>query len=287
MIRTTNAVRCILALAGLSLHLLVAQPSASDSSKPFNPISRGLKDLWIQAQAPFAVSAEHAPWAVAGAAVFGGLLLADQSIHDAIDPPKWEGTSAGHVSQTVTGFGALYGLGFLAGFTSYGFLAGDEKAKETSYLAAEAFVTAGFWTQTLKLLSGRERPPDRTQAGGKWTGPFAVSFSRHFSHFDSFPSGHTSTAFSIATVFAEQYAETPGVPLLSYTLASLVGISRITVNRHWASDVFAGAVIGYLCAREVLANNPSEVSRREDQSETRWMIIPHEREYGLSVIIRF
>ncbi len=264
---------------------VLSQQDAPDSSDSFNPVARGLKDLWIQAKAPFAISSEDAPWVIAGAASLSGLLLADQSLYDAVDPVSLEGTTTGKISQGVTSLGAANGIIFLAGFAGYGFIAQDDKALETSYLAAEAFVTSGIWTQVSKALSGRERPFARTRGGGAWTGPFGSSFSRHFSDFDSFSSSHTSTAFSIATVFAAQYSETPIVPILSYGVAGLVGLSRVTVNRHWPSDVFAGALVGYLCARQVLTHNPSEVSRSRNRSESSWILVPQSD--GFSLVVRF
>ena len=53
------------------------------------------------------------------------------------------------------------------------------------------------------------------------------------------------------------------MPIISYGLASLVGISRIIEDTHWASDVFVGAVLGYLTSIEILKNNPSELSRKQ------------------------
>jgi membrane-associated phospholipid phosphatase len=70
--------------------------------------------------------------------------------------------------------------------------------------------------------------------------------------FDAFPSGHTATAFSIAAVFASQYNETKVVPILFYSGATLVGISRLTEHEHWASDVFVGALLGYLSGKQVV-----------------------------------
>jgi len=274
-------------MTAVCVPVLNGQYATVDSTEEFNPIARGFKDLWIQAKAPFSISSDDAPWVVGGAVTFSALLLTDQALYDAVDPPRLDGTTTGKASQVVTKFGATYGLGVLAGFAGYGFLASDQKALETSYLAAEAFVTSGLWTQVLKMIAGRERPGSRTQSGGKWTGPFSSSFSRHFTDFDSFPSGHTSTAFSLATVFASQYSETPVVPIISYSLAGLVGVSRISVNRHWPSDVFTGAVIGYLCARQVLAWNPSELSRSRDHSKTSWILVPNPQQHGLSVLVRF
>jgi hypothetical protein len=52
----------------------------------------------------------------------------------------------------------------------------------------------------------------------------------------------TATAFSIATIFASMYKDKPLIGIVSYSLASMVGISRLTEHAHWASDVFADGV---------------------------------------------
>lgn len=69
----------------------------------------------------------------------------------------------------------------------------------------------------------------------------------------SFCSGHTSSAFSIATVFAEQYKDSPYVPAVAYGLATLAGLSRIYDNKHWASDAFVGAALGYFIGKSVVS----------------------------------
>ncbi len=68
----------------------------------------------------------------------------------------------------------------------------------------------------------------------------------------SFSSGHTATAFSIATIIANEYGNQPLVPPLSYSLAFLAGWSRMNDNKHWASDVIFGAAIGYFTAKAIL-----------------------------------
>ena len=80
----------------------------------------------------------------------------------------------------------------------------------------------------------------------------ALSLKYPDASFDSFASGHTAIAFSIATVFASQYNHTPVIPILSYTAATMVGLSRLTENKHWSSDVFVGALAGYLCGKRVV-----------------------------------
>ena len=69
---------------------------------------------------------------------------------------------------------------------------------------------------------------------------------------ESFPSGHTSIAFSGATFLDKRYGHKIGIP--AYIMASFVGYSRVYAEKHYWEDVFAGAAIGYgltlLCTKE-------------------------------------
>lgn len=67
--------------------------------------------------------------------------------------------------------------------------------------------------------------------------------------YNSFPSGHTATAFMGAELLRREYGEEyPAIAIAGYTVAGGVGIMRMYNNRHWASDVLAGAGIGILSA---------------------------------------
>jgi hypothetical protein len=64
---------------------------------------------------------------------------------------------------------------------------------------------------------------------------------------NSFPSGHTATAFMSASFLHKEYAHVnPLYSVLGYTMSSYTGISRSLNNRHWLSDILAGAGIGIL-----------------------------------------
>ena len=60
----------------------------------------------------------------------------------------------------------------------------------------------------------------------------------------SFPSGHAVGAFALAAVFSARYRDHRWVPWVAYGVATLVGFSRITLQSHFPSDVFAGSVLG-------------------------------------------
>jgi membrane-associated phospholipid phosphatase len=69
----------------------------------------------------------------------------------------------------------------------------------------------------------------------------------------SFPSSHTTVAFAMATSVASVYGkEHVLVPPLAYGMATLVGLSRINDNAHWATDVMAGAALGFVSAKSSL-----------------------------------
>jgi hypothetical protein len=73
---------------------------------------------------------------------------------------------------------------------------------------------------------------------------------------NSFPSGHTTQAFAAATIFAKEYGyRSPWYSIGAYTVATGVGAMRILNNRHWFSDVLAGAGIGVLSANLVYATH--------------------------------
>jgi hypothetical protein len=62
---------------------------------------------------------------------------------------------------------------------------------------------------------------------------------------NSFPSGHTATAFMSATMLHKEYGwRSPWFSIGGYTVAAVTGVSRIMNNKHWMSDVVAGAAIG-------------------------------------------
>jgi membrane-associated phospholipid phosphatase len=129
-------------------------------------------------------------------------------------------------------------------------------------LASQAYLCATIF-EGLKYISGRQRPnyydPETNENAPTWHGPI-YQFKKidgqkpPVNSYTSFPSGHTMVAFAAATVFAMEYRDRPLVPIISYSAASLIGISRLTENKHWASDVFGGAVLGYLCGKLVVNN---------------------------------
>lgn len=67
---------------------------------------------------------------------------------------------------------------------------------------------------------------------------------------NSFPSGHTATAFAAAEFLRQEYkTKSPWYGILGYAVATTTGILRVYNNRHWVSDIVAGAGIGIISTK--------------------------------------
>lgn len=201
-------------------------------------------------------------WRTAGefALVAGGLALADEPIQKFALNLRNHNPSLQNVSKYVTNFGGTYEAYILGGLGAYGFVLHNDKMQTTTLLATQAYITGGAIESVLKFLTGRQRPyftdSTRVQAEPTFHGPlYKTPRDPNGGRTNSsFPSGHTTVAFAAATVFAMEYRNKPLVPILSYSAATLIGLSRITENKHWATDVLCGATIGYLMGRLVVNN---------------------------------
>ena len=145
--------------------------------------------------------------------------------------------------------GKWYLAGLLGGMYIYGVAAGDGHTETAALLTGKAVLLTGGYTLLLKGLFQRERPYAGDPANpDNWKGPLGGWGD------NSFPSGHSSVAFAAATVLSAYYHEHRWVGITAFSLASLVSVSRIYDDRHWASDVFAGAAFGYAIGRLVYNN---------------------------------
>ncbi len=143
-------------------------------------------------------------------------------------------------------YGEWYSIGSVAGaFGVYGLLAHDNASKKISIELLQAGIYAEALTEMLKIGIGRARP---------LTGESAFTF-RPFTFFDdnfhSLPSGHATSAMALSTVMS-RHARTTAFKILAYVPAGFTLFSRIYQNKHWLSDEFLGATIGYFVGNWVV-----------------------------------
>jgi membrane-associated phospholipid phosphatase len=161
----------------------------------------------------------------AGAAVGSS---ADDEVRESVNS---SGSGWGRTFQTAGG--PVWGSLFTAAMFTAGRFSDHARFRAMTYDMVDAVVLNFGYSQVLKVAVGRERPNGQNN--------------------QSFPSGHASNAFTIATVAERHYGWKLGVP--AYIIAGVVGASRIQQDKHYVSDVLAGATLGYIVGRTVVRVN--------------------------------
>ncbi|OWW18456.1 hypothetical protein AYR66_00435 [Noviherbaspirillum denitrificans] len=223
-----------------------------------------------------------------------GTLVLDDFVHVIRSPSQWtdeEWRHAGIAAASVVAVGALLDrraydrsvrmrareneqraknferigtngtvLTVLGGF----YIAGRMGNAESMYVAqdglASSLIASAVITPALKLIVGRKRP--RENEGTLTLSPFSDKNS-------SFPSGHTTQAFVLASTIASHYDEL-WVKSLVYGLATMTGVARAYHGAHFTSDVVAGALVGTYVGKSVAAYN----SARRTNVNSTFSIMP-------------
>ena len=170
-----------------------------------------------------------------GVAAVGGLsalMLLDHPVQRYAQHNN--GTGADNVADVVRHFGQpeVYGS-VTIGLVAAGLVAHRPEVARAGGRLALSLALAGAAVEGGKLLFGRPRPEQSLDADG---------FSP-FSGQAALPSGHTAAAFALATSLADDIHR-PWASVGLYGMATAVGWSRINDNKHWLSDVAAGALVG-------------------------------------------
>ena len=157
---------------------------------------------------------------------------------------------------------SLYGIGRVAHWRN---------VADLGLHGTEAVAVSGVITGVLKDALGRARPYVTLD-----TNPHDFAFARGLRKggpYQSFPSGHTTAAFAAASVVtSESQRWWPGATWIvapaMYGGATLVGLSRMYNNAHWASDVALGAAIGTFSGIKVVRYSHGHTNNPID----RWLL---------------
>lgn len=262
----------LLARKFLILNLLFLAPAAARGGM-INPVTGAIGDIGTIVTAPARL--DRAALYPAAGIIGAGLAVysLDGQIRHLASKNRTKGLDDVSKQAEKLGNGgydlAIAGAGALAGYAF-----SDKKLTDTSILAAESFLAANAVGTAAKFVAGRSRP---------YTG--AGKHMYHFFNFKtprtSFPSGHTVSAFSVASVYAYSY-NSLAVKAAAYGLASLVALQRVYADKHWASDVFFGAALGTATGRLVAA-------KRAGGEEKKLTLLPvYQPGYaGATAMLRF
>ncbi len=177
----------------------------------------------------------------ASTAAVVALTRADASVSDAA---RDRGSTLGFVGDTLEGLGDGRSFLLLGGFYRAGAIGHDSKAKNVFFDGLSAsLIASGMITPVLSSLVGRERPTDDQGA-----------YAFHPFEGRSFPSGHTTQAFAVASVIATSYDQV-WVKVAAYGAAAVTAYVRVQRGKHFPTDVVVGAVIGTAVGRSVVHFN--------------------------------
>ena len=181
--------------------------------------------------------------------------------------------------ETIAAPGAYFIGG---GLYLYGRLAKKPDVADFGWHGTEAVVLANGVTGLLKGILGRSRP-----FVSNATDPRDFRFAGGFTTTErqSFPSGHTTTAFAAAAAVTSEIRRLrpkalPYVATVMYGGATLVGLSRMYHDKHWASDVALGAAIGTFSGLKVVRYSHTHPDNPVDRVILRAMVVPDGRGGG-------
>ena len=150
-------------------------------------------------------------------------------------------------------FGTYYGqstttqLSALSVF-SFGLLFDNKEAMQIGLEIYESYFIANNITSVLKRIFGRDRPYENN-------GPYHFDpFPSRNNPINSFPSGHSTLAFSLSSVLAA-HTDKLWLKAIIFSPAVITAVSRVYHNVHWFSDVFMGGAVGYLVGNYLVSRH--------------------------------
>ncbi len=226
-------------------------------------------DFKTQAGFPVRFVTAHPVGTTIGVAAILALVATDPSTRDWLASPSFVEEHglvepAIRMSDLPTARNTILLVG---GLGAFGWFAHSPRELTTGSMLAEAIITSSVWVGALKFVTGRQRPRETAEYVPDWTGPASMFSDDHRGGFMSFPSGHASSTWAVATVLAHQYPTHGVVPVLAYGAATAMCYSRMVIGAHWLSDVTVGALIGWGSARQVIGAHDE---RADAASPTAW-----------------
>ena len=192
---------------------------------------------------------------------------------------RQDSTFNGFTQKSAVGFETISSPGaYVIGGSLYlfGRLARRPDLTDFAWHGTEAVLVANGVTGFLKGTLGRSRPFVSNDSN-----PRDFRFGGGFSSSDrqSFPSGHTTTAFAAAAAVTSEIRRLhpkalPYVATVMYGGATLVGLSRMYHNKHWASDVALGAAVGTFSGLKVVRYSHAHRDNKVDRVMLHAVIAP-------------
>lgn len=213
-----------------------------------------LKDQISFWSSPLRIKVRDLKWLIPISGLITTTLILDDEITDILTNDNDPSSGVKDFFDISSGVLAGTALGAPPLFWLIGKLKKDDKLRETGVLQGQALISSTVLFLLLQMIFGRAKPNDKEIYRGKF-----------FVGDKSFPSGHATTAFSLATVTSRQYSEKKWVPFVVYPLAAYFSSGRVFANRHYPGDIAVGALLGYLVGKYVVKKH-SEFDEEKEAS---------------------
>lgn len=208
---------------------------------------------------------------------YGAIALGEKHLKNLNEDIKWGVIENIDEKITVDDFSQYAPMASVYVLNAFG-VDGKNSLRDRTVILATSYLTMAVTVNSLKHIIKEERPDG--------------------SSFNSFPSGHTATAFMGAEFLYQEYKhKSVWYGVAGYAVATTTGLFRVYNNRHWISDVAAGAGIGILSTKIAYWTNPyitkklfgkkdSEIQQKENKT-TMLMPFYNGKQYGLGLSMAF
>jgi membrane-associated phospholipid phosphatase len=200
-------------------------------------------DAWAVATGPTHMDRSDFLWTIGVFGVAGTLYHYDLEILNGMHR-SWDAPVYGPIVKFGSQLEKLGYIGALAPYYAGGFAVTYvlrlDPFPQMFAEAAESNLITGVVRNALEMTLRRQRPRE-----GYDPRAWFVKGG------DSFPSGHASVVFELATI-ASQHTRSNTLRVLYYAVAGSISVARAQDDAHWPSDVFVGAVIGTVVSRAIV-----------------------------------
>jgi len=209
------------------------QPGEDPQNRLATPFLKHLagdqRQFWTS---PLHFQTKDLKWILPGLGITAAFIASDSWLSKQV-PVNHEATS-----KKVSDYGTYSLIGLSGASFLLGHIKRDDQLSEAGLLSGEAALNAAAVAFAFREVAQRQRPYQGNGHGNFFAGG------------SSFPSMHSTIAWSVASVWAHEY---PGwfSQMAAYGLASAITLTRVTAKQHFPSDAIIGSVLGWYFARQV------------------------------------
>lgn len=220
----------------LVMYLCLASFPLLDSSAQHR--NRFLKWSYQDASNLLVTIAPKAPlFAIAGSATLVSGIRIDEPFQDDVKESYSDNSVWGHYLNFTNELGGTKVRLPLTGVFIATLFTKNTKLQDAAFTSLQSWLYSGILSYGLKHSVGRFRPEEGLGA----------SKFEPFSAHSSFPSGHTTAAFALITPWVLYYPHPITYGL--FALSTGTAIARMAQDKHWPTDVIAGAALGFFTGR--------------------------------------